>query len=116
MIAGYLTARTTDIAQVEVQKGKPKILNTQHFNNNEFSDFDSLLSLYIRKSHVEKDSICLGVAGPVIDNSVTATNIPWKISADRIREKYGFDISNQPPGLYLLEVYTDSNRFSAKIN
>lgn len=91
MIAGYLTARTTDIAQVEVQKGKPKILNTQHFNNNEFSDFDSLLSLYIRKSHVEKDSICLGVAGPVIDNSVTATNIPWKISADRIREKYGFD-------------------------
>jgi glucokinase len=91
MIAGYLTARTTDIARVEVQNGKPKILNIQHFNNNEFSDFDSLLSLYIRKNKVEGKSICLGVAGPVIDNNVTATNIPWKLSADKIREKYSFN-------------------------
>jgi len=91
MIAGYLTARTTDIALVQVISGRPKIINIQHFNNNEFSDFDSLLSLYIRKNNVEGNSICLGVAGPVIDNNVTATNIPWKLSADKIREKYNFN-------------------------
>jgi glucokinase len=91
MIAGYLTARTTDIARVEIQDGKPKILNIQHFDNHEFSNFDSLLSLYIRKNKVEGKSICLGVAGPVINNNVTATNIPWKLSADKIREKYNFN-------------------------
>lgn len=91
MLAGYLTARSTDIARVVVKNNKPKILNVQHFNNSEFSNFDSLLSLYIRKNKIEGTTVCFGVAGPVINNKVTATNIPWKLSADELKEKYNFE-------------------------
>lgn len=90
MIGGYITATTTDLARVVVQDGKPHLVNHKQFANKDFSDFDSVLSLYIRKTKGENKIACFGVAGPVINNRVTATNIPWKISGNDIVKNYPF--------------------------
>ncbi|UCD64683.1 MAG: glucokinase [Candidatus Zixiibacteriota bacterium] len=89
MIAGYLTATTTDLARVTVHAGKPRLVHHRSFINQEFSGFDSVLELYFRKTKGEKKNACFGVAGPVINDRVVATNIPWKISAGEIKKRHG---------------------------
>lgn len=34
---------------------------------------------------------CFGIAGPVIGQVCEATNLPWRVSAESIREAFGFD-------------------------
>ncbi len=91
MIAGYITAVTTDLARVAVHDGKPHLVNHRSFTNADYSNFDSILGLYLRKYKAERDIACFGVAGPVIDNKVTATNIPWKMTGRGITKEYDFD-------------------------
>lgn len=110
MIGGYITAMTTDLARVVVHEGKPRLINHRQFINKDFSDFDSILSLYLRKTKGERNVACFGVAGPVINNKVTATNIPWKISGNEIAKNYPFqrvtiinDLVATAYGLFLLD-------------
>lgn len=91
MIAGYITARSTYLARVVVHDEKPKISRYEKYLNSEFSGFDSVLSLFMRKTEGVNKIICLGVAGPVINNAVTATNLPWKIDGNQIKEGYSFN-------------------------
>jgi len=110
MICGYITATTTDLTRVAVHDGKPHLVNHRQFANKDFSDFDSVLSLYVRKTKGENKVACFGVAGPVINNSVTATNLPWKINGNDIVKNYPFqrvtiinDLVATAYGLFLLD-------------
>lgn len=110
MICGYITARTTDLARVVIHDGKPQLISHKQYDNEDFSNFDSILGLYLRKTKGERKVACLGVAGPVINNSVTATNIPWKISGSQIAKEYPFqrvsiinDLVATAYGLFLLD-------------
>ena len=91
MIAGYITARSTFLARVVIHDRKPQISQYEKYVNSEFSGFDSVLSLFMRKTKGVNQIACFGVAGPVINNVVTATNIPWKIDGEQIKQKYGFE-------------------------
>ncbi len=91
MIAGYISARSTHLGRVVIKNKIPKIEDYEKFDNKEFSGFESVLSLFMRKTEGVNKIVCLGVAGPVINNVVTATNLPWKIDGQQIKEKYSFD-------------------------
>jgi glucokinase len=110
MICGYITARTTDLARVVIHDGKPQLVSHKQYDNEDFSNFDSVLGLYLRKTKGERKIACFGVAGPVINNAVTATNIPWKISGAHIAKEYPFqrvsiinDLVATAYGLFLLD-------------
>ena len=109
MICGYITASTTELARVVLHNNTPHLVNHKKFANKDFSNFDSVLSLYLRKTKGERKVACFGVAGPVINNTVTATNLPWKISGSAIAKDYPFqkvtiinDLVASAYGLFLL--------------
>ena len=87
MIAGYITASKTILAKVEESTKTPKLFNLAEYDNSEFSGFESVISLYYRKYKPAKTIACFGIAGPVIDNKVSATNLPWKFDAAELKEK-----------------------------
>lgn len=92
MLAGYITANSTSLARVKNVKNRPVLSQFAEYDNSHFSGFDSILSLYLRKHKGENRVACLGVAGPVIENKVIATNIPWEIDGAKIQETYDFSI------------------------
>ncbi|RKX23663.1 MAG: glucokinase [Candidatus Zixiibacteriota bacterium] len=89
-LAGYISGMTVELARVTEKSGRIHVLKHQKYNNADFSDFDSILSLYLRKSRIKFDIACLGVAGPVIEGEVTPTNLPWHMADTRIAESFGF--------------------------
>ncbi len=90
MLAGYITANRTALARIVVVNESPILNQFAEYDNSQFSGFDSILSLYLRKHKGDSKFVCLGVAGPVIQNTVKATNIPWIIDGAKIKESYNF--------------------------
>ncbi len=90
MLAGYITANRTSLARIKNVNGEPIISQFTEFDNSLFKGFDSILSLYLRQNKGTNSVACFGIAGPVIENTVVATNIPWKIDGAMIQEKYKF--------------------------
>jgi len=91
MLAGYITATTTDFVRVRISDNKIKLIYHKSYTNSDFPNFESVLSLYLRKTKGEINVACFGVAGPVIGNKVTATNIPWKVDGQAIKNKFSFN-------------------------
>ena len=60
----------------------------------EFPDFESLLARFLDEARAALgtapriESACLGVAGPVRDELVRVTNLPWTIDAARLRSRF----------------------------
>ncbi len=116
MLAGYISAHTTLLARVLSINSEPVFTKLVEYENSQFSGFDSILSLYMRQNKVDTKVACFGVAGPVINNKVMATNIPWKIDGSKLQEQYEFskvklcnDLEATAKGLFYL---TEENLFT----
>ncbi|MFQ5498724.1 MAG: glucokinase [Candidatus Zixiibacteriota bacterium] len=88
MLAGYITANTSDLALVNVIDGNLRLENRETFTNKDFSDFESILRLYLKNSKKSFRHACFGVAGPVIRDCVATTNLPWKLSCAQLQEQF----------------------------
>lgn len=88
MIAGYVTATTTDLARVLERKGDVYLADRATFKNKDFSDFESILNLYLRRFKLKVGAACLGVAGPVINNEVKTTNFPWHLKGRALEDRF----------------------------
>ncbi|EKE00575.1 MAG: Glucokinase [uncultured bacterium] len=73
---------------------KMKVVASAHYNNHDHSSFLDIIAVFLVETKVNVNrvvSICFGVAGPVINDKVNVTNLPWVISADEIRNKLKID-------------------------
>ena len=91
LLAGYISGSSVDLVRVIEQKGSGvRLVGRQTYACNDFSNFDSILKLYMRKSRAEFSVACFGVAGPVINEAVETTNLPWRITAADLKKDFGF--------------------------
>ena len=91
LLAGYISGYSVDLARViESKGGGVRLVGRQSYQSREFSNFDSILKLHLRKSRSEFSVACFGVAGPVINQTVATTNLPWRITSADLRREYGF--------------------------
>ncbi|HOP07880.1 MAG TPA: glucokinase [candidate division Zixibacteria bacterium] len=114
IVAGYITAKTVELAIVKEQRGQVQLQDRVTFINKDFSDFQSIMAVYISRVGVNIRAMCLGVAGPVIDNEVRTTNIPWHLKGKGLAREFSLercrlinDLVATARGLFLL----DENKF-----
>lgn len=67
--------------------GVLETLREEIFLAKDYADFYALLDVFLdRAAPIAVAS--LAVAGPIVDAAVKLTNLPWRISADELRERY----------------------------
>lgn len=91
MLAGYITASGVHLARVRDRQGEVFFYDKMSFLNQDFSDFESILSLYMSRIRGTIDVAVFGVAGPVIANEVVTTNIPWRLVGSSIEKQFGMN-------------------------
>lgn len=91
MLAGNISGSYTQLGRVVVQNSQPHLIDYEIFDNSDFSDFHSVLGLYLRKKRINATFACIGVAGPVLNNSAKATNLNWRIDGMDLCETYNFE-------------------------
>ena len=90
LLVGFISGSSVELARVSERKDALRLVGQSVFNVRLFSSFDSILRLYLRKSRAEFTTACFGVAGPVIDEAVSTTNLPWRLSSADLKKDFGF--------------------------
>ncbi|MHA2168423.1 MAG: glucokinase [Candidatus Kariarchaeaceae archaeon] len=85
LLAGDVGATKTDLAVFSEESLKP-LVEKRHLNN-DFRDFTSLIHHFLEEIDYEISSVCIGVAGPVIDGEVKITNWDWSIKETTLMDE-----------------------------
>jgi glucokinase len=88
LLAGYISGSTVELARVTEKRGKITLEDVQSYPSRDFSRFDTILRKYLKREGEPVHAGCLGVAGPVLGEKVTTTNLPWHISAASLEKKF----------------------------
>ena len=88
MLAGYISGAAVELARVKEADGGVKLYNQTVYNSRDFTSFEQILNLYLKKNTTPIKQACFGVAGPVINGEVRTTNLPWLLTASTIQERF----------------------------
>jgi len=82
ILAGDIGGTKTLLALFELSGG---CVVKRQFVSGKFETFDDLLREFLQsESVIDLQSVCLGVAGPIINGDCNATNLPWHLRKQNI--------------------------------
>ncbi|MET0067037.1 MAG: glucokinase [Candidatus Thiodiazotropha sp.] len=91
ILAGDIGGTNTRLAwfDTETHGLKPRLERT--YPSPQHQSVESILERFLTLPEIpDIELTCLGVAGPVIDQVCETTNLPWRLDAAAIRERFGF--------------------------
>ena len=89
ILTGDIGGTKTRIALVEVVGTQVNILHESSYSSRDYALFETLLAEFLSGANVPVHA-AFGVAGPVQGRVVQTTNLPWRIDADALRQRFGF--------------------------
>ena len=92
ILAGDVGGTKCNLALFTEKNGTLRTVFRQRFASKEFAQFDLIVKEFSRQAaqHLSTDHVVaagFGVAGPVIDNHVRATNLPWTVDARTLQKE-----------------------------
>ena len=86
ILAGDIGGTKTNLAIFQQDGSGMKTMFEKTYHSKEYDSFSPLIKDFLQLNQVGKPQrICLGVAGPVINGIVDATNLAWELEISRIR-------------------------------
>jgi glucokinase len=94
ILAGDVGGTKCNLALFAEKNGKLEFVFRERFASKEFAQFDLIIREFSRRAapHLGQEKIRaagFGVAGPVIDNRIHATNLPWIVDAEILAHEVG---------------------------
>lgn len=88
-LAGDIGGTKTRLAIVNVTGNTVHILREVSYPSRDFASFELLLADFLSGTESLEDA-AFGVAGPVLNQVVQTTNLPWRIDAAALVRQFGF--------------------------
>lgn len=97
ILAGDIGGTKCNLALYEIQGESHRKIATRRYESREFPAFDQIISRFLSDTRAETkgaganaiEAAGFGVAGPVIDCRVKATNLPWTVDASSLSVQLG---------------------------
>lgn len=86
ILAGDIGGTKTRLAVMDGQR----MLHEATYASADYAQFDDLLAHFLEKMDVPA-RLSLGIAGPIQGRVVQTTNLPWRIDADTLQARFGFE-------------------------
>jgi len=87
ILAGDIGGTNARLAVFDVLDGHFSLISASVFPSREYTSLDEIVSKFVRTANVHPDAACFGVAGPVRNGRVEASNLPWIIESKRLAEE-----------------------------
>ena len=87
ILAGDIGGTNARLAVFDVVDGHFSLISASVFPSREYSSLDEIVSKFVRTANVHPHAACFGVAGPVRNGRVEASNLPWIIESKRLAEE-----------------------------
>lgn len=88
VLSGDIGGTKTRLAFIAVNGTKLRTEREQSYPSRDYAEFDELLGDFLRGSD-RPNRAAFGIAGPVQGRVAQTTNLPWRIDADALQEKWG---------------------------
>jgi len=87
ILAGDIGGTHARLAVFDVLDGHFSLISASVFPSREYTSLDEIVSKFVRTTNVHPHAACFGVAGPVRNGRVEASNLPWIIESKRLAEE-----------------------------
>jgi glucokinase len=84
ILAADVGGTKTNLALFQIRAGDLVPLKEKSYSTKKYKSFLEMVSTFHTDDLPRIDGICLGVAGPVIQDKVSGTNFPWAIDSEEI--------------------------------
>ena len=91
VLSGDIGGTKTRLAVITVQGIHLRTEREQSYVSRDYAEFDGLLGDFLQDSDIPERA-AFGIAGPVQGRVVHTTNLPWRIDADALQNKFGFGL------------------------
>ena len=87
LLAGDIGATKTNLGLYSGEKGPRKPLMEATFHSGQYSSLEALASEFLTQSNLDVEHAVFGVAGPVLSDQATITNLPWVVDRTHLKKK-----------------------------
>lgn len=92
LLAGDIGGTKTLLGLFDHASVRPRPRVVRSFGTLEFDDLTSMIAAFLDGERIERGVVsdaCFGVAGPIIEQAATLTNVPWRVEARRVESGFG---------------------------
>ena len=89
ILAGDLGGTKSNLGLFDVQQGKLVRAAHKRYASRDHSGLAEMAQDFLRENPAKVTAASFGIAGPVVDNSVRATNLPWVIEGAAMARELG---------------------------
>jgi glucokinase len=87
ILAGDIGGTNARLAFFEAVNGKFRVVSQSVFPSHDYATLDEIVVKFMDSSSLRPDAACFGIAGPVRDGHVKASNLPWLIDGQRLADE-----------------------------
>lgn len=87
ILAGDIGGTNTRLAFFDVANGKVRMESVSVFPSRQYKGLDEIVNKFIASSAIRPEVACFGIAGPVRNGRVEASNLPWVIESKRLGDE-----------------------------
>ena len=83
ILAGDIGGTNARLALFDVQNNEYKLAQLSIFPSRRYAGLDQIVTEFVKTTGQHPTQACFGIAGPVTNGRVEASNLPWTIEASR---------------------------------
>jgi glucokinase len=87
-LAADIGGTKTNVGLFIPGKKKPRLQEVETYASRDARNFETILERFVKKHASSVASACFGIAGPVVNGRSKATNFPWVVSENGIRDHF----------------------------
>ena len=91
ILAGDIGGTHTRLAFFSANDGQFQLVTESVFDSRAHNGLDEIVVRFVNEQQRQPTSVCLGVAGPVRNGRVEASNLPWIVDSKRIAQELQVD-------------------------
>jgi glucokinase len=91
ILAGDVGGTKANLAFYELREAKLNLLTQKQYPSTEYADLHELIAEFIKQSGRTANHVCIAVAGPVVNGTCHATNLPWIIDSKLLAQRLKLD-------------------------
>ena len=87
ILAGDIGGTNARLAIFDVQQGHFELVTSTTFHSQQYSGLDAIVVEFVKTTGIRPAQACFGIAGPVTNGRVQASNLPWTVESSRLAQE-----------------------------
>ncbi len=91
VLAGDVGGTNARMAIVEIDDSTARLIEQRDYRSADYDGLAAIVRRFVREVDAAPDRACVAIAGPVVDDRVQATNLPWTVERAAVARAAGIE-------------------------